>query len=138
MIRKLNEGTVAGYTDVSPEAEHIYRMIGRVGGRFGYRMEDKNVHVNTVLGGLADEEREYLNIQLTKNHFPTIIVESYFPYDEACVRIKVNEEDFSSYTYGRGKGEVRMTVRGARDFRNALTTAIELCSALEGYFESVV
>ena len=138
MIRKLNESTVAGYTDASSEAEHMYRMIGRVAGRFGYRMLDENVHIETVLGGLADTEREYLNIQLTKNHFPTIIVESYFPYDEACVRIKVSEEDFSSYTYGRGKGGVKMTVRGARDFRTALTTAIELCSALEGYFESVV
>ena len=138
MIRKLKEGTVAGYTDVSWEVEHIYRMIGRVAGRFGYRMLDENVHVETVLGGLADKEREYLNIQLTKNHFPTIIVESYFPYEEACVRIKVNDEDFSSYTYSRGKGGVKMTINGARDFRTALSTAIELCGALEGCFESVM
>ena len=138
MIRKLKEGTVAGYTNASSEVEHVYRMIGRVASRFGYRMLDENVHVETVLGGLADQEREYLNIQLTKNHFPTIIIESYFPYDEACVRMKVSEEDFSSYAYGRGKGGFRMTVHGARDFRTSLSTAIELCGALEGYFESVV
>ena len=138
MIRKLKEGTVAGYTNASTEVEHIYRIIGRVASRFGYRMLDENVHVETVLGGLADEEREYLNIQLTKNHFPTIIIESYSPYDEACVRIKVSEEDFSSYTYGRGKGGIKMTRNGAKDFRNALSTAIELCTAIEGCFELIV
>lgn len=135
MIRKLNEATVAGYNDVSSELVQIYRMIGRVGKRFGYSMEDKNVHVETVYNG---SETEYINVQLTRYHFPTIIIEAYFPFEEACVRIKVNDEDFSSYTYGRGKGGVKMTINGARDFRTALSTAIELCSALEGYFESVV
>ena len=135
MIRKLNEANVAGYNDVSPELVQIYRMIGRVAKRFGYSMEDKNVHVETVYNG---SETEYINIQLTKYHSPTVIIEAYFPFEEACVRIKVNDEDFSSYTYGRGKGGVKMTINGARDFRTALSTAIELCSALEGYFESVV
>lgn len=125
-IRKLKEAAVNSYDvqgEYDQEWEKSFRLINKECNRFGY--------TSNVEDEVNDEM--YRRVTLSKRNYPSVIVEFYAPYETGLVRIDCTPV-IEKYTYGRSKGQLKMRVDDAQDFRDVLTKALELAAVMESNF----
>lgn len=125
MVNRLNEDEQLTQRQIE-DGIRVLRAIGKRANRFGFNCDYSE----------QDDNGMY-HIVISKRNYPNVIVEWYAKnlYDEALVRVDIsNLIKERRYSYGEGK----MTLNNSREFRNALTTSIELATTIEALFDSTI